>query len=56
MSRQVRSVYDLPTGITFFLVGLGVGAILALTFVPRTNTVVIPDRRSAENATVSPAL
>jgi len=32
MAMPTKPEYDFPTAVTFFLAGLGVGAILALTF------------------------
>lgn len=35
MEGATKSEYDLYSAITFFLVGLGVGSVLALVFNPR---------------------
>jgi hypothetical protein len=41
-----RSSYDIPTAITFFLAGLGVGTLLVLTLSPRENGVPLTQTRS----------
>jgi hypothetical protein len=35
MEAATKNEYDLYSAVTFFLVGLGVGSILALVFTPR---------------------
>ncbi len=35
MEGAMKSEYDLYSAVTFFLVGLGVGSVLALVFNPR---------------------
>ena len=35
MLAPSKPAYDLPTAVTFFLAGLGAGAILALVFSPQ---------------------
>ena len=35
MENATKSEYDLYSAVTFFLVGLGVGSVLALVFNPR---------------------
>jgi len=35
MESATKSEYDLSSAVTFFLVGVGVGSILALVFSPR---------------------
>lgn len=35
MERATKSEYDLYSAVTFFLVGVGVGSVLALVFNPR---------------------
>ena len=35
MENATRSGYDVHSAVTFFLVGLGVGSVLALVFNPR---------------------
>lgn len=35
-STDVRVEYDLPTAVTFLMVGLAVGSILTILFSPRT--------------------
>jgi hypothetical protein len=35
MEGAMKSEYDLSSAVTFFLVGVGVGSILALVFNPR---------------------
>lgn len=35
MEGATKSEYDLYSAVTFFLVGLGVGSVLALVFTPR---------------------
>ena len=35
MENATRSEYDLHSAVTFFLVGVGVGSVLALVFNPR---------------------
>jgi hypothetical protein len=35
MQGEMQTEYDLTSAVTFFLVGLGVGSILALLFNPR---------------------
>jgi hypothetical protein len=35
MEGATKNEYDLSSAVTFFLVGLGVGSILALVFTPR---------------------
>jgi hypothetical protein len=37
MSARSKPVYDLPTAITFFLAGLGIGAVLAVILSPRAD-------------------
>ena len=53
---QSKTVYDLPTGVTFFLVGLGIGAILALVLSPNVEGGALRDRRSTGNRELSAAL
>ena len=35
MPEPAKKVYDLPTAVTFFLVGMGVGSVLALALLIR---------------------
>jgi hypothetical protein len=35
MQGEIKTEYDLSSAVTFFLVGLGIGSILALLFNPR---------------------
>lgn len=37
MPRPSKPVYDLPTAVTFFLAGLGFGAVLAVILSPRAD-------------------
>ena len=48
--------YDLTTPVTFFLAGLGVGAILALVFSPRVDPVEIHSSHAPRSREYSPAL
>jgi len=35
MRAQGTAGYDMPTAVTFFLAGLGIGTVLTLVFLPR---------------------
>jgi len=47
MPAQSKPAYDFPTAVTFFLAGLGAGAIVALIFSPQLGLHSAPARDAA---------
>lgn len=47
MPAQSKPAYDFPTAVTFFLAGLGAGAIVALIFSPQLSLHSAPARDAA---------
>ena len=56
MAMPAKPEYDFPTAVTFFLAGLGVGAILALAFSVQVKTLPMHPPQVERSNAYSPAL